>query len=455
VPLVLAAISGGYLFDGINWHRSAHLNPQALTRFQWLCDRLRNDGDRLALSAFVRLVLGRHPFEPIGHQAFYLNVSAGRYFLLLGALKALARRYAPEFDQYRISELCVGDGETWSRRLVEEVRQLAQVAAEDPALAARLTGDDDAAITDVLTGLADEHPFALAFSQFMDRFGHRCAREMELSTPRWREDPLAVMLMVRNYLTAPPAAFRDRHASFLAARNELREALPRAWQRRLAGYLTGRIRYYVSLRENTRHFHSMAMDVTRQKLLALEGRLMARQRLRAAGDVFYLTWGEAAALEAGNLQWSDVAEPIRRRRRQRRLSGRNPVRETLNLDSPVAPGPESASGPEGAILRGQCASPGVAEGRVRIVLDPSSASRLVPGDVLVAPFTDPAWTPLFPLAAAVVVEVGSYLSHAGTLAREYGIPCLVDVRHCTRRLREGQRVRVNASDGTVTMLEQD
>ena len=70
-----------------------------------------------------------------------------------------------------------------------------------------------------------------------------------------------------------------------------------------------------------------------------------------------------------------------------------------------------------------------------------------------APYTDPAWTPLFPTAAAVVVEVGSYLSHAGTVAREYRIPCLVDVANCTRDLRSGQRVRVNATDGRLEVLE--
>jgi pyruvate,water dikinase len=106
-----------------------------------------------------------------------------------------------------------------------------------------------------------------------------------------------------------------------------------------------------------------------------------------------------------------------------------------------------------AALAGQCASPGTAEGRARIVLDPSSAHDLEPGDILVAPYTDPAWTPLFPLVRAVVVEVGSFLSHAGTIAREYRIPCLVDVSDCTTRLCEGQRIRVLASDGRVEILE--
>jgi len=78
---------------------------------------------------------------------------------------------------------------------------------------------------------------------------------------------------------------------------------------------------------------------------------------------------------------------------------------------------------------------------------------LAPGEILVAPYTDPAWTPLFPGAAAIVVEVGSFLSHAGTLAREYQIPCLVDVRGATVKLQSGQRLRVNATEGWIQIIE--
>ena len=78
---------------------------------------------------------------------------------------------------------------------------------------------------------------------------------------------------------------------------------------------------------------------------------------------------------------------------------------------------------------------------------------MAPGDVLVAPYTDPAWTPLFPGAAAIIVEVGSYLSHAGTVAREYGIPCLVDVHGCTEKIRSGQSLKINASEGWVEIVE--
>ena len=106
------------------------------------------------------------------------------------------------------------------------------------------------------------------------------------------------------------------------------------------------------------------------------------------------------------------------------------------------------------MLVGDCACPGVAKGIARVIHDPTLAAELDPGDILVAPYTDPAWTPLFPGAGAIIVEVGSYLSHAGTVAREYQIPCLVDVHDCTRKIRSGQRLRVNATEGWVEIVMQ-
>jgi phosphoenolpyruvate synthase/pyruvate phosphate dikinase len=90
-----------------------------------------------------------------------------------------------------------------------------------------------------------------------------------------------------------------------------------------------------------------------------------------------------------------------------------------------------------------------------VILDPAVDATLEPGEVLVAPYTDPAWTPLFLTAGAAVVEVGSYLSHAGTVAREYGMPCVVDVTECTQRVTTGMWLDVDADRGTVTIIEKE
>jgi pyruvate,water dikinase len=92
-------------------------------------------------------------------------------------------------------------------------------------------------------------------------------------------------------------------------------------------------------------------------------------------------------------------------------------------------------------------------GLARVVLDPAVDATLLPGEILVAPYTDPAWTPLFLIAQAAVVEVGSYLSHAGTIAREYGMPCVVDAPGCTSLIQTGDRIRVNGTLGRVEFTE--
>ena len=101
------------------------------------------------------------------------------------------------------------------------------------------------------------------------------------------------------------------------------------------------------------------------------------------------------------------------------------------------------------MLKGLCVSAGSVEGEVVVLRDPSEFARMKPGAILVAPATDPGWTPLFTLASGLIVEVGGMLSHASTVAREYGLPALANVPHATTILKDGDRVRLDATNGVV------
>jgi pyruvate,water dikinase len=105
----------------------------------------------------------------------------------------------------------------------------------------------------------------------------------------------------------------------------------------------------------------------------------------------------------------------------------------------------------GQVLQGSAGSPGIATGTARVILDPSDASSLEPGDVMIAPTTDPSWTPLFMTASAVVVNVGAVASHAAIVSRELGIPCAVSVADATDRITDGSTITVDGSTGTVTI----
>ncbi len=450
-----AAVAGviAYLAVGISWHRTARLSRESLGAFAELCRSVEADESYDSRAALFRLAFGRGPFESMGRQALQANISAGRYFLYIGALRSFLARYAPDFPENHINHLCSGEPDMRSRQMIEGIQQLAKVAAEDPQLAAKLNAQAPGGYSELLASLPIEHPFSRALTDFLSTYGHRCVREIELATPRWREDPATVLQMVRNYLQEDLQIATDRHSLHLLARDALRQALPRRWQQRLALYLVRRVRYYVTLREDTRHYHTMAFATVRGKLMNLGLQLVQDERLRVQEDVFFLSWAEADALSRGELDWMDVAGRVRQRRRLNQSLSRQRPPETIHIADMEATSDGTSDEQTGSQeLKGHCASPGTAEGPVRIITDPTTAAHLAPGDILVAPYTDPAWTPLFPIAAAVVVEVGSYLSHAGTIAREYQIPCLVDVGDCTSKLRDGQRVRVLADEGRIEIV---
>src|SRR5688572_24768785 len=158
-----------------------------------------------------------------------------------------------------------------------------------------------------------------------------------------------------------------------------------------------------------------------------------------ADDVFFLTLPELVRLAKRN---EDVRDRIARRRAT--FTQYRDVRPPLVVTSEGIPEP-----PATEALRGDPASPGVARGRARVVLDPARDGRLEAGEILVAPFTDPGWTPLFLRAAAVVTEVGGMLSHGAVVAREFGLPAVVNVTDATSLLRTGEMIEVDGTTGVV------
>jgi pyruvate,water dikinase len=309
-----------------------------------------------------------------------------------------------------------------------------------------------------------EEPEAGDFLDRLDRFlavnGHRAMKEFELRSARWAENPVPVLGMIRNYLLVEsnPAAHEEKVRETRSRLEEevwrILETYPmeRTWglRRRLIRFVVDRVKYFTKLRENSRFYHIMAFSVVRKKILRIEAELMSEGKLRCKDDIFYLLCGEIAGMQKGELGWLDVEDRIRDRRMEHiRLSKTVPPK-TINVA--VQPKPHAEETEDREALQGQSASPGEYEGTAHVILDPSVDLELKPGEILVAPYTDPAWTPLFLTAGAAVVEVGSYLSHAGTVAREFGMPCVVDVKDCTKRIHSGFRIKVDADRSMVRII---
>jgi len=437
----------GYLSAGVLLARTRSLPSSAFEDFAGRCRRILEDSTLDAPESLKAILLPRHPFAPIGELVLHANVSAVRYFVLLGFLERLLARLAPTLPPQTLAALTAGRGEMLSRNMLRDLQGLASIAAERPAVARLLRADHFDELPHQLAAHPDAGPFVEALAAFMDRYGHRGTREIELASPRWREDPTPLFAMIRNVLrdTASTPSL-DSEGRRRAAEAVLETHLPGRLPRALVRYLCRRVAYFAGLRENTRHWHALGFATVRQKIQAVEQQLIADGRLKCADDVYYLHWDEILELQAGRSAWRHVEDRIRRRRiRHQRRSRQSPP---LGFNIDVEPAHQGS-----LRLSGQCGSPGCAEGRARLMNDPAIDGLLVPGEILVAPFTDPTWTPLFLNASAVVVETGSYLSHAGTIARELGIPCLVDVAGVMDTLHNGQRLRVDATAGSVLLLD--
>ncbi len=306
---------------------------------------------------------------------------------------------------------------------------------------------------------------------FLEVYGMRGVGEIDLGRPRWRQDPTPVMQALQSYLgieeasQAPDVVFARGAVSAEEAIERLAEALrptPHGWLKaRLVRWAARRMRALAGLRESPKFWAVRVMDLVRTMLRDSGRSLVEAGILAHPDDLFFLNFSELRALAARQeeasasdggsaLDWQALVRE--RRQAYAREERRTQVPRLLLSDGQAFY--EGVLAPAGTddLLAGSPVSPGVVEGRVRVVLDPSEAP-LAPGEILVCPGTDPSWTPLFLVAGGLVMEVGGLMTHGSVVAREYGIPAVVGVTQATERLRTGQRVRVDGTAGLVTILD--
>jgi len=369
-------------------------------------------------------------------------------------LRGLTRRLLGDDTGSVASRLVTGIGSIASASPAAGLYDLARLVTADPLLRGwfRDEPDDERLFARIM---ADTDPASArlrgALQDFVERFGHRGLRETDFRSPCWRERPALVLAQVRQHLepgSVPPNDIAERQAALSAeAQAKALPAVP-AWRRGWVTAIIAASRKHIAAREEMKDLLLRFIDLTRRVIAESQARLSGM--LRAPDDIHFLVPSEVAAALRGELDASSIADVVRRRRREFDWSSRIDVpRVQEGVARFVAAGQETV--PAGAELRGVPVSPGVVEGRACVVLDPGVAA-LMPGDVLVAPVTDVAWTPLFLRAAALVVEVGGPLSHGSIVAREFGIPAVTAVAGATARIRSGDRVRVDGDRGIVSIL---
>jgi rifampicin phosphotransferase len=273
--------------------------------------------------------------------------------------------------------------------------------------------------------------------------------------PRWSDDPSHLLGVISNYLRLddseldPVSQFR---AGGVKAESMITSLTSRAAERsrlraRLAGWTLRRVRQLAGLREAHKFPLAMAFADMREHLKAVGRELAAVKVLDQVDDVFFLDLGDARRGLAGEDLRALVTE--RREAYQQELKRRHIPRVILSDGTEPEALAAAAAGADGA-LAGSPASTGTVTGRARVVLDPVGA-HLEPGEILVAPSTDPGWTPLFLTAGGLVMEMGGAGSHGAVVAREYGIPAVVGVPDATNKIETGQLITVDGTAGLVSL----
>jgi pyruvate,water dikinase len=299
--------------------------------------------------------------------------------------------------------------------------------------------------------------FLAAFTTFLSRHGHRGPNEWDTAFDTWETVPdLALALVDRMRAADESHDPRQLAAGLQVSRQDERDrarARLSRFQRRIFDHFLVSAELFTRGRERQKTTVVRAIHGFRLRAKELDRRLIEVSGGQP-GDLWFLVADEVPAYVADPASFSGII--AERRRVHDLLAEREPPFVFTGHQPPLEQWPlrsrEAPLLPVGATIEGISGCGGVARGRARIVLDPGDPGELGPGDVLVAPLTDPAWTPLFVPVEAVVVDVGAQLSHAVIVSREFGLPCVVSATDATRRIPDGALLEVDGNRGVVTVL---
>ncbi|WP_062788587.1 PEP/pyruvate-binding domain-containing protein [Aquitalea pelogenes] len=370
----------------------------------------------------------------------YLQGSSGGG---LSMLMDLLERHLPGEAAALSAALMAGGPPSVTAQQNLDLLKLAALARQDPAASAMLLAGTN------WQSLPTEHPFRLAFTTFLERYGHRGIYETYVRSPRWREQPGYLLEQITALMQQDADALPQRQqAAQQAAWQRLDSTLP--WSARiLARQFLHKAQVECNDREAARSAFAAFGEVMRLLALEIGQRLTSSGHIDAAAQAFQLLPEEMTAALLGQLSTHATRHRVRDRMRQAKHWQENPAAEVVLDGKSIAPPPIQASN---ASWHGLAIGVGKAQGAARLIRHPSESARLVPGDVLVAPSTDPAWTPLFLKAGALVMETGGYLSHGAIVARELCIPAVANLPGILTQLQDGQPLVVDGWRGTINLV---
>lgn len=293
-----------------------------------------------------------------------------------------------------------------------------------------------------------------ALKSHLKAFGDRGLEELKLERPTFREEPERLISLIRNYYhngLSLEAMERGEERIRRDAEAFVRRSLKNPFKRLLFRSVLKNARTAIASRENMRFARTRVYGIVRTLIRRMADLFVHKGLLESSSDIYYLTMEEVFGMATGTAVTQNLQALVELRKDEyERFAGRTPKDriETTGIPylNPIC-GSDKGDG-EGKRLLGVGCSPGIAEGKARVVSDPHSTN----GNrdyILVAKSTDPGWVFLMICSKGIVVEKGSLLSHTAIIGRELGIPTIVSVKDATKRIPDGATVSINGSTGEI------
>jgi len=299
---------------------------------------------------------------------------------------------------------------------------------------------------------------SIALREFLAKYGIRCSGEIDITRPRWIEEPSALApLILSNIENFAPGAHKEIFERGLKEAGDKRKeildrlsAIPGGKVKaKKADRMISRLRNFIGYREYPKYVMVWHYWIVKQALLREAEKLVQRGVFREKEDMYYLSFNELC--EAAHTQKFDYNTILERKAAFGAYEKLTPPRLMTSEGEVIRGEYDAGKTPKGA-LTGIPASSGVVEGRARVVLRLEDA-KLSKGDILVTRYTDPSWTPVFVSINGLVAEVGGIMTHGSVVAREYGLPAVVGVENASALIKDGQMIRVNGTEGYVEILK--
>lgn len=326
-----------------------------------------------------------------------------------------------------------------------------------PKVAEYLEQADDETFMEGLKGVAGGGEAMDSLVKFFEKYGMRATGEIDITRPRWREAPTQIIpVILSSVKSAKPGQHRLDFEAGRCESDEASKKLLEMLKNTPGGFLKMRImrrlikvhRSVIGIREHPKYHIIQVLDLVKKVIMEEADKLVKDGILSCREEIFWFTMEDIQNILKNSEADRSVIES--RKEKYERDSKLTPPRVITSYGE-IITARYGSSIPEGA-LPGSPASAGIIEGTARVVLKLEDA-KLQKGDILVAPYTDPAWTALFPLSSGLVTEVGGLMTHGAVVAREYGIPAVVGVDNATKTIRDGAHIRVNGTEGYVEIME--